>query len=44
MEERMACGVGACLCCATKVIDNGKEQYQHICKHGPIFDAEKIMW
>ena len=44
MEERMACGVGACLCCATKVIENGKEQYQHVCKHGPIFDAEKIVW
>jgi dihydroorotate dehydrogenase electron transfer subunit len=44
MEEHMACGVGACLCCATKVFENGKEQYQHVCKHGPIFDAEKIVW
>lgn len=44
MEQRMACGVGACLCCAEKVYENGKEQYQHVCKHGPIFDAEKIIW
>lgn len=44
MEERMSCGVGACLSCATKVMHNGKEEYQQVCKHGPIFDAEKIVF
>lgn len=45
MEERMACGVGACLCCAckTKSHDSG-EGYSHVCKDGPVFNAEKIIW
>lgn len=44
MEERMACGVGACLSCACKVKRGGKEQYAHVCKNGPVFDAEVIVW
>ncbi len=44
MEERMACGVGACLCCATKVNFEGREQNFHVCKNGPIFNAKMIVW
>lgn len=44
MEARMACGVGACLSCACKTIFEGKEQYQHVCKNGPVFDAKRIVW
>jgi dihydroorotate dehydrogenase electron transfer subunit len=44
MEERMACGMGACLSCACKVSMEGKELYAHVCKNGPIFDAKKIVW
>ena len=44
MEEHMACGVGACLSCACKGIYEGKEQYLHVCKHGPVFDAKRIVW
>lgn len=44
MEERMACGVGACLCCACKVKSGGAEHYRHVCKDGPIFDASAIVW
>lgn len=44
MEERMACGVGACLSCACKVNFEGKEQYHHVCKNGPVFDAKRIIW
>lgn len=44
MEERMACGVGACLCCAVKVNDDGREKFSHVCKDGPIFDAKSIVW
>lgn len=40
MEERMGCGVGACLVCACRV--NG--QYQHVCKDGPVFPAEEVDW
>ena len=49
MEERMACGVGACLgcVCKTKVSDeNGNivEKYKRVCKDGPVFNAREIVW
>ena len=36
MEERMACGVGACLGCAIQMADG---TMKHVCKDGPVFDA-----
>jgi len=44
MEERMACGIGACLSCACKVNIEGREQYLHVCKNGPVFDVKRIIW
>lgn len=44
LEERMACGVGACLGCACKVIRGGSETYAHVCKDGPVFDSRSIVW
>ena len=41
MEERMGCGVGACLVCACKTADG---HYRHVCKDGPVFDAEEVDW
>lgn len=41
-EERMACGVGACLCCAIKT-KSDKEAYSHVCKDGPVFEAGQIV-
>ena len=45
MEERMACGIGACLACVCK----SKEKDSHsnvknkrICKEGPVFRAEEV--
>ena len=45
MEERMACGIGACLACVCK----SKEKDHHtnvnnkrICKEGPVFRAEEV--
>ncbi len=45
MEERMACGIGACLACVCKT----KEKDHHsnvnnkrICKDGPVFLAEEV--
>lgn len=40
LEERMGCGVGACLCCAVKT-ENG---VQRVCKDGPMFDSSEIKW
>lgn len=40
MENRMACGVGACLGCTIKTT-NGKKR---CCKDGPVFDAREIIF
>ncbi len=44
LEERMACGVGACLGCACKLKKDGREFYGHVCKDGPVFDYESVVW
>jgi len=44
MEERMGCGVGACLVCACKTKKDNKEGYSHVCKNGPVFNAEEVVW
>lgn len=45
LEERMACGMGACLGCACALYDeNGVEHYGHVCKDGPVFPAERVVW
>jgi NAD(P)H-flavin reductase len=45
LEERMACGVGACLSCACK-IKEGKDNwdYKLVCMDGPTFNAEEVDW
>lgn len=40
VEERMACGIGACLGCVVKT----KEGYQRVCKEGPVFRSDEILW
>ncbi len=42
LEERMGCGIGACLGCAVKVIKNGEERYGHVCKDGPVFYSKDV--
>lgn len=44
LEERMACGIGACLGCACKVKRNDEEYFAHVCKNGPVFNAEEVVW
>jgi dihydroorotate dehydrogenase electron transfer subunit len=45
LEERMACGVGACLGCACEVVSqDGGTEYKMVCTDGPIFDAREIVW
>ena len=39
MEERMGCGVGACLVCACDMADGARK---HVCKDGPVFYAEEV--
>jgi len=44
LEERMACGIGACLCCVTKVKTEGGYEYEKVCKHGPVFAATEVVF
>lgn len=43
-EERMACGIGACLGCACRTVRNDEEYFAHVCKDGPVFKAEEVLW
>jgi dihydroorotate dehydrogenase electron transfer subunit len=40
LEERMACGVGACLACACRV----KGANKRVCADGPVFEGEEVDW
>lgn len=42
LEERMGCGIGACLGCAVKIISGKQERYGHVCKEGPVFNATDV--
>lgn len=44
LEERMACGIGACLGCACRLRKDGREYYGHVCKDGPVFASENVVW
>ena len=44
LEERMACGVGACLGCAVPIRTAAGEVYRHVCKDGPVFKAEEVVF
>lgn len=44
LEERMGCGVGGCLVCACRTIRDGEEYYAHVCKDGPVFNAEEVLF
>ncbi|MCD7959712.1 MAG: dihydroorotate dehydrogenase electron transfer subunit [Ruminococcus sp.] len=44
LEERMGCGIGACLVCACELEQNGEKRTGHVCKDGPVFRAEEVVW
>lgn len=41
LEHRMACGIGACLCCVEDTADQGNVC---VCKEGPVFEIERLKW
>lgn len=46
MEERMACGVGACLgcvCTSTGIDDHSKVNNKRVCADGPVFAASEVV-
>lgn len=49
MEERMGCGVGACLACVCKTMFVGNdgiegEGYKRVCVDGPVFNAREVIF
>lgn len=40
LEENMACGFGACLGCAVQTVAG----YKRVCKEGPVFSIDEIVW
>ncbi len=45
LEEKMACGIGACLACVCKTKEKDEHSNVHnkrICKDGPVFFAEEV--
>ena len=40
LENMMACGVGACLCCVEKTTEGNL----CVCKEGPVFNINKLLW
>lgn len=44
LEEKMACGLGACLGCAVKQARSPSDapEYWHVCKAGPVFNATDV--
>ncbi len=41
LENLMACGLGACLCCVEPTVDKGNVC---VCKDGPVFDVNVLKW
>lgn len=44
LETPMACGVGICFSCVTKVRTPDGWDYRRVCIDGPIFDAAELAW
>lgn len=40
LENMMACGLGACLCCVEKTTDGNL----CVCKDGPVFNVRRLLW
>jgi len=44
LEARMGCGYGVCLGCVVPVQRDGHRVYERVCKEGPVFDGEAVLW
>ncbi len=40
LENMMACGLGACLCCVEPTVKGNL----CVCKHGPVFNIKELQW
>lgn len=46
LEERMGCGIGACLSCVCKTRGGNRQDfsYRRVCLEGPVFKARDVVW
>ncbi|MDP4094574.1 MAG: dihydroorotate dehydrogenase electron transfer subunit [Bacillota bacterium] len=44
LEQRMGCGIGACLVCACKTKYGDDWEYSHVCKDGPVFSSSEVIF
>lgn len=42
LEQRMGCGIGACLVCTCESTLEGTDKNLRVCKHGPVFDSREV--
>lgn len=43
LEQRMGCGIGACLTCVCETKDEGMGKYKQVCTCGPVFDSKEVV-
>ena len=44
LETPMACGLGVCFSCVTRVATPDGWDYKRVCVDGPVFDAATVVW
>lgn len=44
MEKTMACSIGVCRGCVITLNKNGKLENASVCKDGPVFSGEEVVW
>ncbi|MDR0197780.1 MAG: dihydroorotate dehydrogenase electron transfer subunit [Oscillospiraceae bacterium] len=42
LEQRMGCGVGACVVCACRAVRGGEELMLRVCRDGPVFSGREV--
>ena len=40
LENKMACGLGACLCC----VEDTTSGHKCVCTDGPVFSIDELKW
>lgn len=45
LEERMGCGIGACVGCNVRIVTENPDEvkYEYICNHGPVFNSKRVI-
>lgn len=43
LEERMGCGISACVGCNVMTEKDGVQKYKYVCKDGPVFNAREVI-